>query len=145
MENKPIKGFDLNVPTKLQAFKKISEKVAAQLSCDPHEVYESMCNREKLADTALIEGIAVPHIILDSFFSPQLLIFELKNNLSDWQCLDESHVKSLICLLCPKNVDADDPNFSKIKQFFIKLADEQIDQEIAKAKTAQEIINILSR
>lgn len=118
--------------------------MADHLKIDPNEVLLSLCQREEAADTALVKNIAIPHIVLDKYISPQLFIFRSKNYLADWNCLDGSKVKVFICLVFLEKVEVHDQSFKKIRQIINLLADEQIDKQISEAKSANQIIKILS-
>ena len=100
-----LKSCDIDVTDQKAAFQIIAGIVASKMDVSKITVLKSLSTREKIANTALVKGIAIPHIILESDFTPWLLILKSKTLIVDWDCLDDSKVNTLICLVVPKIIN----------------------------------------
>ena len=140
-----LKSCDIDVTDQKAAFQIIAGIVASKMDVSKVTVLKSLSTREKIANTALVKGIAIPHIILESDFTPWLLILKSKTLIVDWDCLDESKVNTLICLVVPKIIKKSNKSFKKIIQIIDKLANDNVIAEINKAESATEIVQILKR
>ena len=140
-----LKSCDIDVTDQKAAFQIIVDIVASKMDVSKVTVLRSLSTREKTANTALIKGIAIPHVILESDFTPWLLILKSKTLIADWDCLDDSKVNTLICLVVPKIIKKSNKSFKKIIQIIDKLANDNVIAEINKAESATEIVQILKR
>lgn len=140
-----LESYDIDVTDQKAAFQIIAGIVASKMDVSKVTVLKSLSTREKIANTALVKGIAIPHIILESDFTPWLLILKSKTLIVDWDCLDESKVNTLICLVVPKIIKKSNKSFKKIIQIIEKLANDNVIAEINKAESATEIVQILKR
>lgn len=140
-----LESYDIDVTDQKAAFQIIAGIVASKMDVSKVTVLKSLSTREKIANTALVKGIAIPHIILESDFTPWLLILKSKTLIVDWDCLDESKVNTLICLVVPKIIKKSNKSFKKIIQIIEKLANDNVIEEINKAESATEIVQILKR
>jgi mannitol/fructose-specific phosphotransferase system IIA component (Ntr-type) len=140
-----FKGEDGSVTSQKNAFKEIATTVSKIMKIDLNEVIDSLESREKANNTALVQGLAIPHIILKENFSPWLYVFTSNKCIVDWHCLDDSKVKILICLIVPQKVNQHDDNFKKIRHVINQLAEDDVVSRISKTETAQQVINILER
>ena len=140
-----LKSCDIDVTDQKAAFQIIAGIVASKMDVSKVTVLKSLSTREKIANTALVKGIAIPHIILESDFTPWLLILKSKTLIADWDCLDDSKVNTLICLVVPKIIKKSNKSFKKIIQIIDKLANDNVIAEINKAESATEIVQILKR
>lgn len=139
-----FKSQKISVTDKKTAFTKMASVVAQIMQTSKQEVLASMVERERAADTALVAGLAIPHVILEQRFSPWFCIFKSDKNIDDWNCLDDTKVTTLICLVAPNNVTTDDENLIQIQQVINELAEDKVVLQISKAKTAKQIIDILT-
>ncbi|RMC39178.1 MULTISPECIES: PTS sugar transporter subunit IIA [unclassified Lactobacillus] len=140
-----FKGKDDSITNQKSTFQEIATSIAKIMKIDSDEVLASLESREKVNNTALVQGLALPHIILKENFSPWLYVFTSDKCIADWDCLDDSKVKILICLVIPQKVNQQDDNFKKIRHVISKLAEDDIVSQISKAKTAKQVINILEK
>lgn len=140
-----LESYDFDVTDQKAAFQIIADIVAPKMEVSKVTVLKSLLMREKAANTALVKGLAIPHIILESDFTPWLLILKSKTLIVDWDCLDDSKVNTLICLVVPKIIKKSNKSFKKIIQIIDKLADDNVIAEINKAESAAEIVQILKR
>ena len=69
-----LESFDMNVTNQNEAFQIIATMVGRKMNVSKVAVFKSLLTREKAANTALVKGVAIPHIILNYNFSPWLLI-----------------------------------------------------------------------
>ncbi|WP_270262735.1 PTS sugar transporter subunit IIA [Lactobacillus panisapium] len=132
-----------SVISQKSAFKEVANNVSKIMKIDSKRVIDSIENREKTNSTALIEGLAIPHIILKGNFSPWLYIFKSDKDIADWNCLDDSKVSILICLIVPQPVNQQDDNFKKMHLVINKLAEDDIVSQISKTETARQVVDIL--
>ena len=140
-----LKTCDRNLTDQRIAFQVIAGIVARKMNVRKETVLQSLSTREKIANTALVKGVAIPHIILDRNFSPWLLIFKSNTLISDWNCLDNSKVNKLICLIVPRVVKKSSSGFREIIDIMNKLADDTVITKINEAENAAEIAQILKR
>lgn len=140
-----LKSCDIDVTGQKAAFQIIAGIVASKMDVSKVSVLKSLSTREKIANTALVKGIAIPHVILESDFTPWLLILKSKTLIADWDCLDDSKVNTLICLIVPRIIKKSNKSFKKIIQIIDKLANDNVIAEINKAENATEIVQILKR
>ena len=140
-----LDSCDFDVTDQKTAFQIIADIVASKMDVSKITVLKSLSTREKIANTALVKGIAIPHIILESDFTPWLLILKSKTLIADWDCLDDSKVNTLICLVVPKIIKKSNKSFKKIIQIIDKLANDTVIAKINKAESATEIVQILKR
>ena len=140
-----LESFDMNVTNQNEAFQIIATMVGRKMNVSKVAVFKSLLTREKAANTALVKGVAIPHIILNYNFSPWLLISKSNTLISDWDCLDNSKVNKLICLVVPQVVKKSSISFKGVIDIMTKLADDTVIKEINKAKNAAEIAQILKR
>lgn len=140
-----LESYDFDVTDQKAAFQIIAGIVASKMDVSKVTVLKSLSTREKIANTALVKGIAIPHIILESDFTPWLLILKSKTLIVDWDCLDDSKVNTLICLVVPKIIKKSNKSFKKIIQIIDKLANDSVIAKINKAESAAEIVQILKR
>ncbi|MBH9985710.1 PTS sugar transporter subunit IIA [Lactobacillus sp. M0390] len=140
-----LESFDMNVTNQNEAFQIIATMVSRKMNVSKVAVFKSLLTREKAANTALVKGVAIPHIILNYNFSPWLLISKSNTLISDWDCLDNSKVNKLICLVVPQVVKKSSISFKGVIDIMTKLADDAVIKEINKAKNAAEIVQILKR
>ena len=138
-----LESFDMNVTNQNEAFQIIATMVSRKMNVSKVAVFKSLLTREKAANTALVKGVAIPHIILNYNFSPWLLISKSNTLISDWDCLDNSKVNKLICLVVPQVVKKSSISFKGVIDIMTKLADDAVIKEINKAKNAAEIVQIL--
>lgn len=140
-----LESYDFDVTDQKAAFQIIADIVASKMEVSKVTVLKSLLTREKIANTALVKGIAIPHIILELDFTPWLLIIRSQTLVIDWDCLDDSKVNTLICLIVPRIIKKSNKSFKKIIQIIDKLADDNVIAEINKAESAAEIVQILKR
>ena len=140
-----LESYDFDVTDQKAAFQIIADIVASKMEVSKVTVLKSLLTREKIANTVLVKGIAIPHVILELDFTPWLLIIRSQTLVIDWDCLDDSKVNTLICLIVPRIIKKSNKSFKKIIQIIDKLADDNVIAEINKAESAAEIVQILKR
>lgn len=138
-----FKGVDGSVISQKSAFKEVAINVSRIMKIDSKNVIDSLERREKANNTALVQGLAIPHIILKKNFAPWFYVFKSNKCIADWYCLDDSKVKILICIVVPKKVNQQEDNFKKIRHVINKLAEEDVVSRISKTETVKQVIDIL--
>jgi PTS system nitrogen regulatory IIA component len=91
---------------KKQALQEISGHAARLTGLDPHEIYETLLQRERLGSTGIGEGIAIPHgklARMDHLFG---LVARLDKPV-DFEAIDGQPVSFLFLLLAPEGAGAD--------------------------------------
>lgn len=111
--------------SKVEVLKKLADKLAENLQqIRAQEIFEEMLAREMISDTALEKGLALPHFIHEDN-KVQLCIVTLANEIHDWNCLDGSKVKLLLCLIIPKEYDEQTEGIAQLVKVMQKLADSE--------------------
>ena len=84
----------------------ISKKVESVSGKSSHEIYEKLIEREKLASTALGDGVAIPHIRCDQVEEAQGFFFKLRNPI-EFGAVDGNPVDLVFFLMTPMQDGAD--------------------------------------
>jgi mannitol/fructose-specific phosphotransferase system IIA component (Ntr-type)/uncharacterized membrane protein len=91
-------AFDIDKKmNKNEFFDFISEKIEKKTSLDKKEIYEKLCEREKLSSTNISDGLAIPHIILPGKDIFEIAIVRVKKGIQ-WHDSGEP-VKAVFVLM----------------------------------------------
>lgn len=136
--------FDtINTSEKLNAFHQIADVVSKYFSIPTRQIVSSMLTREKIASTALAEGIALPHIILDINFDPMIFVFIDKTPILNWKDETNQNIKVLICYTLPNYIQPKDTNVYKLKSFSIRLSDDDFIEKIGNCNDIRELEKVI--
>lgn len=139
-----VTGQQLTGANKQEALQQLAHAAATTLNLDEIEVKATLMTREALADTALISGIAIPHIIIDKEFTPRICVVLLASPLEDWDCLDGTKVHLLLAFAVPQRTLVHQQEIREISEMITQLADEQFCWRVSQAQTVAEVSAILS-
>ncbi|MBE5059090.1 PTS sugar transporter subunit IIA [Lactobacillus crispatus] len=134
-----FKYFEIDAITQMSAFKQMALLASKELSIEANKILNSLQEREKVANTALIEGIALPHIIIDKIDKPKIFVFLDKHNIEDWQDLNNESIRILICYILPARVTYTDTSVRVLRKFSVKLADDQFIDRISSCRTISDL------
>ena len=90
------------VTSKKNFFATISSKIADLYSINKDILFNSLFKREKLGSTSVGNGIAIPHILIDTLEEPKCIISILSKSI-DFDSSDNSNVDLIFLLLMPKS------------------------------------------
>lgn len=133
----------INSDNKLGAFQQISRIIGNFLNIPHLEVFKSLLEREKIADTSLVNGICLPHAVLNATFSPLVFIFLDRKKIIDWKDLENKNIKILICYVLSISERKESPAITKIKLFSKKLANDQFIAKIGGCQNIDELKKIV--
>lgn len=144
LTNKNLVTLDLEAKSKAEVIEKLVEQLDHQGVLESKEEFlKAVLDREKLSPTGLEEGLAIPHGKSTAVKKATFAIARLKTPIEDWESIDEDNEVTLVFLLAiPKSEQGDThiEVLTKLTSLFIQ--DGFIDK-LQKAKTEDEIINIL--
>lgn len=92
---------------RISSSKRLLEKIASLFSAvshtllDERDLFEALCERERMGTTALGNGVAIPHARIDNLDDSRGVIIRLKKGLS-FDAPDEQPVDLFIGLAVPK-------------------------------------------
>ncbi|UUV19678.1 fructose-specific PTS transporter subunit EIIC [Fusobacteria bacterium ZRK30] len=144
LTNKNLVTLDLEAKSKAEVIEKLVKQLDHQGVLESKEEFlKAVLDREKLSPTGLEEGLAIPHGKSTAVKKATFAIARLKTPIEDWESIDEDNEVTLVFLLAiPKSEQGDThiEVLTKLTSLFIQ--DGFIDK-LQKAKTEDEIINIL--
>lgn len=144
LTSRSLVTLDLEAKSKLEVIEKLVEQLNLEGVLESKEDFlKAVLDRESLSPTGLEEGLAIPHGKSTSVKKATFAIARLKAPIEDWESIDEDNEVTLVFLLAiPKSEQGDThiEVLTKLTSLFIQ--DGFIDK-LQKAKTEDEIINIL--
>ena len=144
LTNKNLVTLDLKAKTKVEVIEKLVEQLNREGVLESKEDFlKAVLDREGISPTGLEEGLAIPHGKSTAVKKAAFAIARLKNPVEDWESIDENNEVTLVFLLAiPKSEQGDThiEVLTKLTSLFIQ--DGFIDS-LQKAKTENEIIDIL--
>lgn len=96
-----IDMYKNNSITKIDAFLHISNFIATKIEIDAETILNGLNEREYESSTAIGEGIAIPHAILDDITTSYIFL-HLPENKVNWESYDNQFVDIIFCLIVPK-------------------------------------------
>lgn len=134
--------------SKQEVLQDVSQIVERKLGILHQEVEASLLGREQDGDTAIIDGIAIPHIIVTSS-ECRALIVKLEKPITDWKDLNGKPITLLICPITDNFLSKNVSGSYLIKKLFVSLADDKLLASISKAESAsvvkQKLIQALEK
>lgn len=106
-----------------------------------NEIYKGLVKREKQISTAVGDGIAIPHTIVDKLKEPLVIVIENSDPL-DWKADDKNPVTTVISIIVPKQKQ--NMHLDILSTIASKLLDEKTISNFKKfsAKEIEEFINM---
>ena len=108
---------------------------------DANAYKQAVLKREKESTTSVGDGIAIPHAKGDFVLKPRLVALVIKNGV-DYDSLDGEPVKLLFLIAAPNTKD--NVHLQVLATLSKILMDEKVVNDLIKAKTKQEFVDILS-
>ncbi|MDX8336120.1 PTS fructose transporter subunit IIABC [Candidatus Cetobacterium colombiensis] len=106
--------------------------------------YNDVMSREKVSPTGLEEGLAIPHAKSNFVKTSKIAVARLKSPIKDWESVDENNKVSLIFLLAIPEKDQGDMYIEILKNLTISFMKEGFIDNLQKASTKEEFIELLS-
>ncbi|MBU2897126.1 PTS IIA-like nitrogen regulatory protein PtsN [Vibrio hepatarius] len=126
--------------SKKRALEMISEIVALRTGQNPTDLFECMLSREKVGSTGIGNGIAIPHARMQSTDKAVAVLLQCESPI-EFDSIDNRPVDLLFALLVP---DAQCKEHLKtLSNMAERLSDKQILKKLRKAKSDQELYNIM--
>ncbi|WP_134686572.1 PTS fructose transporter subunit IIABC [Brevibacillus migulae] len=133
----------LSAATKEEALDRLIEKLheAGRLQ-DKEEMKKAIWARENQGSTGIGEGIAIPHAKTAAVKIPSIA-FGLSHEGVDFNSLDEQ--KAHLFFMIAATEDADQAHLETLAQLSQMLMDESFRQELLKAETKEQVLDIVQR
>ena len=106
------------------------------------ELIDEILKREELMSTAIGRGIAIPHVRLSSVTDLVMSVGICKNDLLDFQTIDDTPVRLLIMIAAAYNQHS--YYLQTLSFFSSKLKDKEVRDSLLACKDAMEAYNILT-
>ena len=118
----------------------LSEILSLRTGQNPTDLFECMLSREKVGSTGIGNGIAIPHARMQSTDKAVAVLLQCKSPI-EFDSIDNRPVDLLFALLVP---DAQCKEHLKtLSNMAERLSDKQILKQLRKAKSDQELYNIM--
>lgn len=106
------------------------------------ELVEEILKREELMSTAIGRGLAIPHVRLSSVTDLVMSVGICKNNLLDFQTIDDTPVRLLIMIAAAYNQHS--YYLQTLSYFSSKLKNKEVREALLNSSSAQEAYEILT-
>ncbi len=93
--------FILDATTKLEALNVLISVAAEQSRLDRDLIYRLTWRREKMMTTAIGNGLALPHIRVNSISDPTIVIGICQSPIEDYHSQDEQPVRIIVFITAP--------------------------------------------
>lgn len=124
--------------TKREAIKSISNMLAEQYRIDSQQIFTAFIARENEISTGMVNGVAIPHVLMNDITESSINVVRLEKKLSDWSTLDNTEVDCLIVLSGPVPTDGANEHL-KILSTFARMLMHDSFLELIKTGTCNEI------
>ena len=84
--------------TKKQVFEDIVQHAAIRCTMDEDQIRDAVWKRERMMTTGVGKGLALPHIRVNGFPSPLIIVGICKNPVSDYKSLDNQPINLVVFL-----------------------------------------------
>jgi len=140
--NKSSFVFIDNPKNKKNVFSIISKKASEENNINQDILFNSLFKREKLGSTSVGNGIAIPHILVESFQECKCIISILSNGI-DFDSLDNANVDLIFLLLMPKSNNIE--HLQILASISRLLRNSELTNKLRGCKNAESAIAILSK
>ena len=131
-----------NPKNKKNVFSIIAEKASEKNSLKQDILFNSIFKREKLGSTSVGNGIAIPHVLIDSFQECKCIISILSNGI-DFDSLDNTNVDLIFLLLMPKSNNIE--HLQILASISRLLRNSELTNKLRGCKNAESAIAIISK
>lgn len=136
--------IDCELDTKEEVIKTLVEKLYEEHKISSKkEFYKAVLDREKLSETGISDGIAIPHGKSDAVKEASFAIAKLKKPIKDWESLDPENEVELVFLLAIPTAEAGSTHLELLAQLMTKAQDKDFLEQIKNAKTVEEVYDSL--
>lgn len=132
--------LDVAASSKKQLLEKIAEHAASVVKCEEQVIFDALVERERLGTTGVGKGVAIPHARLAGL--SELFCTFMRVKPVDFEAIDGKPVDLIFCLLVPEESGAD--HLKALAHISKLLRDENAVGKLRKAKTANEVMEIIS-
>lgn len=144
LTNKNLVTLDLEAKSKAEVIEKLVNQLDHQGVLESKEEFlKAVLDREKLSPTGLEEGLAIPHGKSTAVKKATFAIARLKTPIEDWESIDEDNEVTLVFLLAIPKSEQGDTHIEVLTKLTSLFIQEGFIDKLQKAKTENEIINIL--
>lgn len=114
---------------------------SAEITCDPRDIQKKVLERERSGSTGVGDGVAIPHARLDEITFPVGAFLRLSGEGVDFDAVDNNPCNLIFMILAPESSRAD--HLRALAQVSRAFRQKSVRDQLLKAKTEQELINIL--
>ncbi len=131
--------FDVNVNTKIEALEFISEQaLKLGLTDNKNELLNDFMKREEEFSTGLQDGFAIPHAKSSHAKKIAIIYVSCKNQIKEWETLDDSFVTNLFALIVPKQ-NAGNEHLMMISKLATNLLEDKFKNTVKSSKNKSEL------
>ncbi len=146
LTNKNLVTLDLEAKSKVEVIEKLVEQLDREGVLESKEEFlKAVLDREKLSPTGLEEGLAIPHGKSTAVKKATFAIARLKTPIEDWESIDEDNEVTLVFLLAIPKAEQGDTHIEVLTKLTSLLIQDGFIDTLQKARTENEIINILGK
>lgn len=136
-----------NWQTKDEVFDHLIDAFVAEgIVTDKESFFQAVQQREKISETGMENGFAIPHGKSTAVLKAAVAIATLNNAIpaDDWPSIDPNNQVELIFLLAIPDAEKGNTHLKILSELSVKLMDSELVNKIKKAETKGEIIQLLS-
>ena len=125
--------------------KRLFEQLAIRIGRSDRQtrrIYDSLVEREKLGNTSLGNGVALPHGKCLKEKEVSCFIYVL-NHPVNYEAVDDSLVQLIVCFAFPINIE--ESHCELLKEAGLFFRKHRLYRELISAKTAKEFVEIIIR
>lgn len=128
--------------SKKRALELMSRLLSGGQAAVETEMFEGLCNRERLGTTALGHGVALPHGRMKKLQHAVGAFAQLSNGV-DFDAADRERVDLVFAIAVPEK--STDEHLQLVAQIAELFSDETMRQRLRQAKNADEVFQVLSQ
>lgn len=131
--------FDVNANTKTEVLEFISEQaLALGLTDNKNELLKDFIKREEEFSTGLQDGFAIPHAKSSHAKEIAIIYVNCKNQIKEWETLDDSFVTNLFALIVPKQ-NAGNEHLMMIAKLATNLLEDEFKNKVKSSNNKSEL------
>ena len=126
----------------MQSIGELSKRAAELTGLKAHDIYRAVLQRERIMNTGLPGGLAVPHARLDNLPKPCVVISRSKAGI-DFDAADGQHARIIALLLTP--TDQPETQIELLSLFATTFSKNHIRQRIIEVESPTEFLAVLNQ
>ncbi len=131
--------FDVDVSTKKEALEFISNQAQVLgLTDDKDGLLKDFMERESEFSTGLQDGFAIPHAKSSHAQKIAIIYMRCKNEIKEWETLDDSPVTNLFALIVPKK-NAGNEHLMMISKLAANLLEDEFKDKVKASHDKSEL------